>query len=440
MIRSAAIKCLVSAFTLFLGLFVLPAQETNTLPPLTLSAARALALKNHPQIAAADYRALAAGEVVKQARSAWFPAANLYGTLAGADSENTRILAGGLNNPSVFDRAAEGIGINQLVTDFGRTANLTASSRFRAAAENENAVATREEILQRVETDYFGVLEAQAVLNVAHETTASRQLLLDQVSILASNKLKSTLDVSFAEVALEEGRLLEQQASNNLAGSLASLSAGMGFHELRLYALMEEPLPAPNDTNDIWYWIERGLRDRPELLSLRNERESATRLARAQRDARLPTIAVTGAAGNSEVHNSRLPDNYAAAGIQFSIPLFSGGLFLARQHEAELRADSSAEMLRAAEDNVIRDVRIAWLNLNTAQQRLRTTEQLLRHASQAFDLAQARYQAGSASIIELSQAQLALTSAKIAQANARYDTLIQKASLKYEAGAISEQE
>jgi outer membrane protein len=82
-------------------------------------------------------------------------------------------------------------------------------------------------------------------------------------------------------------------------------------------------------------------------------------------------------------------------------------------------------------------VRIAWLHLNNARERLRTTEQLVNHAQEAFDLEQARYQAGSSSIVELSQAQLELTSAQIAATSARYDVLIQEANVNYQIGGLS---
>ncbi|MGD0252134.1 MAG: TolC family protein [Verrucomicrobiota bacterium] len=108
--------------------------QTNTNVPsvLTLAGAQKLALQNHPQIAAANYRALAAQEVVKQTRAGFFPNANAYADAVGANSEGTRIMAGGLNNPSVYDRGAGGLAVSQLITDFGHTANLTASSKFQA--------------------------------------------------------------------------------------------------------------------------------------------------------------------------------------------------------------------------------------------------------------------------------------------------------------------
>src|ERR1039457_32640 len=103
--------------------------NTNVSSALTLADAQKLALQNHPQIAAAHYRALAAQEVVKETRAGFFPSANLYADAVGAENEDARILAGGLNNPSVYDRAAGGLAVSQLITDFGRTANLTARDR-----------------------------------------------------------------------------------------------------------------------------------------------------------------------------------------------------------------------------------------------------------------------------------------------------------------------
>lgn len=412
------------------------ASETNGVQTLTLLEAHDLALKNHPQIAAANYRVLAAQEVTRESRAGFFPQANLYGSAVGADSAQTRIEAGGLNNPSVFDRAAGGVTVSQLITDFGHTANLTASSKLRAEAEAQNADTTREQVLLNVDVDYFSALQAQAVMNVARQTVDTRQLLLDQVVLLASNKLKSELDVSFARVALEEGRLLLEKAQNDFDASLASLSTGLGYREFHRFNLAEQSLPAESDTNDVSALIDIALRDRPEILALMDERDAAGRFARAQRDSRLPTVSAIGVAGGSPVHDDRLPDDYAAGGLQLSLPVFAGGLYAARQHEAELRAQADAELLRSLEDNVIRDVRIAWLNLNNARDRLRTTEQLVNHAREAFDLAQARYRAGSSSIVELSQAQLELTSAQIAQTNARYDVLIQEADLRYQTGGL----
>lgn len=413
------------------------AAETNALPPLSLTEAQQIALKNHPQIAAANYRALAAQEAVVETRAGFFPSVNLYGTAAGANEEGTRIMAGGLNNPSVFDRAAGGVQVNQLLTDFGRTANLTASSKLQALAENQNLTLTREQVLLQADTGYFSALQAQAVLHVAQQTLDTRQLLLDQVTALATNKLRSELDVSFARVQLQQARLLLEKAQNDADAAMATLSTALGYREFHQFRLVEQSPPASMVANDVSGLVQTALTRRPELLSLRDERDSALRFAKAQRDSRLPTVAAVGVAGDAPTHDSHLPNDYAAAGVQLSLPLFAGGYYAARQREAELKAQSDSEQLRSLENNVIRDVRIAWLDFNDAQQQLLTTEALVRNATEAFTLAQARYQTGISSIVELSEAQLNLTSAQIADAGARYNVLIQQASLDYQTGTLN---
>jgi outer membrane protein len=373
---------------------------------------------------------------VIEARAGFFPTANLYADAVGA-THNARIMAGGMNNPSVYDRAADGLAVSQLITDFGHTGNLAASSKFQAKAENQNANATREQVLLQVNVSYFSALEAQAVLHVAQQTVDTRQLLLDQVSLLASNKLKSELDVSFARVALEEGRLLLEKTQNDVDDTMTSLSTALGYREPQKFQLIESSQSVFSNTNDVSNLVQTALAERPELLSLRDEHDAASRFAKSERDSRLPTISAVGMAGDAPIiHDSHLPDNYAVGGIQLSLPLFAGGLYTARQHEAELKAQSDNELLRAAEDNIVRDVHLAWLNVNEALEQFHTTEQLVRNAAEAYDLADARYKIGSSSIVELSQAQLSLTSAQIANTNARYDVLIQQSNLNYEIGTL----
>jgi outer membrane protein len=380
---------------------------------------------------------MTARQVVTETRSAFFPTASLNVTSAGAGSDNTRILAGALNNPSVFERNAEGLTVSQLITDFGRTANLSASSKLRARAADEDAEATREQILLQVARTYFAALQSQAVLHVAEQTLNTRKLLLDQVSALASNKLKSELDVSFARVAFEEGRLLLSKSQNEVKAALAALSTLLGFREQQEFRLADEPMP-PAPSTDVSDLIMTALRHRPDLIRLRYEHEAAVKLARAEKKLHYPTIAAIGVAGISPIHDDRLPDNYAAAGVNLSLPIFNGGLYSARRKEAALRTQEAEENLRDAENNVIRDVRIAWLSLNNASERLRITDTLLKNADQAFDLAQARYRLGSSSIVELSQAQLNKTAAEIENTNARYDAQIQQTVLSYQIGRISQ--
>ena len=405
----------------------------QTVQKLTLAQAEAIALSNHPQISSFRYNALAAKEATREAKSAYYPTA--IGSLTGAGAEhNSRIAAGGLNNPIILNRYSNGVTIGQLLTDFGRTKNLVASSRLRAQAAQENVQTARQDVLLQVDRAYYDVLKAQAVLRVAEQTVKDRQLVADQINALASNKLKSGLDVSFANVNLADAKLLLVQAQNDKQAALAALSTALGYSDQRAFEVEDVPLPS-TPLPQFADLVNQAFRNRPELISQRYTQQASEKFATAERDLRLPTISAIAAAGETPIHQAALADNYAAAGVNVNIPIFNGHLFAARRAEAEFKARAETENLRVLQDRIARDIRVAWLNANTAYQRLDLTRQLMQQATQALDLAQSRYKLGLSSIVELSQAQLFQTQADIEQASAKYDYEFQIANLNYQVGA-----
>lgn len=401
---------------------------------LSLHDAEQIAVQNHPLVQAAQDIAEAAKQEVREVRSNYYPTA--FGSLTGVEAEtNSRITAGGLNNPLILDRYANGVSVSQLVTDFGRTRELSKSSGLHAQAQEQNVATSRAEALVRVDEAYFDALKAQAVLQVAQQTVQERQVVADQIGALASNQLKSDLDVSFAQVDLSQGQLLLIQAQNNLQASFANLSAALGYPDQRTFTLVEEPLPgAP--PSDLQQMINDALQNRPELVAERLNVESAGSYATAERDLFLPTISAAGAAGLTPFRQAGLDSRYAAAGFNVNIPIFNGHLFGARLAEAKYRAQAEGQNLRDLQNRIARDVRTAWLSANSAFQRLSVTAQLLAQTTQALDLAQARYQLGLSSIVELTQAQLNLTQAQIEQASAKYDYQTQLQVLKYQTGNL----
>lgn len=402
---------------------------------LTLKQAEEIAIKNHPKITAAELQALAANQAVTQVRSALFPILSANATAVGTDQENPRISAGALNNPSIFARNGDGLVLNQLITDFGRTANLTKSSALHARAEEQNSIATRAQILLAVNAAYFAVLQAQSVLQVAEQTVATYQLTYDQVSQLAKNKIKSGLDVSFAKVDLDRGQILLVKARNDLNAAFATLWTVLGYRDEHSFQLVDEPMLEPA-LPDLPRLIAGALLNRPELAGLRLHSESARRFAKAEMDLNYPTISAVAAVGVTPVRDPMLNDHYAAAGVNLNFPIFAGMLYRARQDEAKLLAQKAEATLRDQENNVIRDVRVAWLNANYAFERFGLTAKLLESANEAHELAQARYKVGLSSIVELSQSQLNKTSAQIEQADAKYQYLTQRAMLDFQIGAL----
>jgi outer membrane protein len=215
----------------------------------------------------------------------------------------------------------------------------------------------------------------------------------------------------------------------------AQISTLMGLRQPMEYRLLEDPLPAEVSTN-VTDFVQQALRLRPDLLGLRSQHDAAIKFARGESALSYPTISAVASAGVVPVHDPQLPDSYAAAGVVLSLPLFAGGYYSGRREAALLQAQAEEETLRDLEDNIIRDVRIAWLNTQNSFDRYRITGQLLENARQSYDLAQARYKQGISSIVEFNQAELSLVAAQISYANTRYEYLVQQSALSFQTGTL----
>jgi outer membrane protein len=414
-----------------------PAQGNPGTPTvLSVKDAQTLALKNNPQISVARLNALASVQVTREVRSNLWPTAQVDLTAVDTPNPGNRITAGALNNPTVYQRAAAGATVSQLLTDFGRTTNLVSSASLAAKAENQNALATKEQILLAVDQAFYNALQTQAVLTVAQQTVKDRQTVSDQVGALFKSKLKSELDFSFANVNLAQAKLLLLDAENNVNAAQATLSAVLGFQSLQNFQLVEDTTAIATPPDNIDDLITTAFTMRPEILALEFQSESAQKFQRAERDLLLPDIRALGVVGDTPVRNPLISSWYGAVGVNVDIPVFNGFLYTARAREASLRAQATQEKLRDIRDRIARDVRTSWLNAKTAYDRLAVTHQLLDQANLALNLAQARYKLGLGSIVELSQAQLQQTQAQISDVGAGYDYRLALAVLQYQTTGI----
>jgi outer membrane protein len=412
-------------------------DSANTANTLSISQAEQLALKNNPQISVARLAALASQQVTKEVRSALWPTA--VADFTGVDSNDSRIAAGALNNPIIYERAAAGATVSQLITDFGRTSNLVSSAGFDAKAQDQNAVATLQQIRLAVDEAFYSALQAHSVARVAEQTVASRQAVADQIQALFNSKLKSQLDLSFANVNLAQAKLLLLDAQNNENATYAALSAVLGFSSLQNYRLVEDTTPITPPPANVDDLISDAFSKRPELLALNYEYDSARKFQTAERDLMFPTVRAIGVVGDVPVGNPALARNnaafanwYGAVGANVEIPIFNGYLYSARAREATLKAQAADERLRDMRDRIARDVRTSWLNADAAYNRLAVSRQLLDESNLALDLAQTRYKLGLSSIVELSQAQLQQTQAEISNTQAGYDYRLALAMLRYQ--------
>ncbi len=410
-------------------------STSQPIPRLTLADAERIAIQHNPNVSIARLLQLAQAQVTRQIRSSELPTAFVDLTAVGAH-EDSRITAGALNNPSIYDRAAGGLTVHQLITDFGRTHNLVRSAQSSAKAQLDSERATTEDITLAVDQAFYQALTARSVLKVAQQTVATRQAMGEQIGALTSSNLRSTLDLSLANVQVSQAQLLVIDAQSAVETAMANLNAILGSENNDQYQLVDETpadsQPPPASPED---FVQIALRSRPDLAALQDRSLAEKQFSAAEHDLKRPIISALAAAGGTPVRADQIASScYGAAGVNVTIPVFNGFEYSARANEADLRTQAAQQQVRNLRDSIARDVRTAVLNAQMAFQRIGLTRELLNQSNNAMELAQARYKVGLSGIAELSQAQLSQTEAQIAYANAQFAYKTALAVVKYQTG------
>ena len=408
-------------------------------PALTLDQARAIALKNHPQVLASQANYQRSDQLTREARSAYYPTINADISASQAEV-NSRIGAGLLTDSRLFNRTGAGVTLSQLITDSGRTHNLVASAKLQAQASRADYQATQYDIGFGVDQAYYEALLATQLVHLANQTVQTRQAAVNQISELTRNKLRSQLDASLAEVNLADARLMLLRAQDRLQSAYASLAQALGTQHGAAYTLSDPPTPPdPPATADAL--IADAFRHRPELASLRLQSESARKQVYAERDLRRPNVTLNAVGGTLPYidpgnANPNIPKTYEGVEVNVQVPIFNGFLFRAREQAAAYQLQADQQRTRDLQNRIARDVRTAYDRAHSAFEAIAVSRELLSQANMALDLAQGRYQLGLASIVELSQAQLGQTTAQVQTLNAKYEYQEAYAALQYATGSL----
>ncbi len=412
--------------------------SVSTIPSqLTLSEAEQIAIHNNPRVHVSQLLARAQHQVVRETRSAYLPQL-VGGAVAVQTNDGSRFTFDGLRSTRLLTHAGGGLDFHQLLTDFGHTSNLIASSKLYEKAQNAQAMASTLDIVLITDQTFYSALEAQATVKVAEQTVATRQTTDQQIAELTKNKLRSTIDLAFAEEDLAQAKLLLLDAQTQYDSDLNALTSVLGFDRPMTYTLVETGGPVASPPPDRDQLVQMALKQRPDLMALDYDQQAAKKYSRAEREQLLPTLSTMAVLGGTPVRDDQyfISNWFGAVGVDLEVPIFTGFRYNAEADEADVRAKAAQENLRDLRDRVVRDVRDAWLQCNTSYQKIAVTQQMVQASNMGLQLAQARYKLGLSSIVELSQSQLEQTQASIENVNAQFEYQLSLAALNYQLGNL----
>jgi len=433
----SALACLVFTSGLPMQASAQQAASSGYSKALTLEAAEAFALTNQPRMLAAQLRAHASDQRIREARSALLPLMAFNASGVKVADTGTSTAAGNITTSSISDRFAYGGNLSQLVTDFGRTSALVGSARATAQAQSDIATLTRAQVRLNVREAYYRVLGAEAVLRAAQAAQANRQLISKQLSALAASELRSTLDVNFANVLESEAELAVVRAQSTVAQQRAQLATAMGSTQTIVVPLADITAPNAPLPPDAESYLQTAQAQRADLNAVKAQQLAASQFALSEKRLSYPTLSALAVGGEIPYRDRTLHDSYAAAGFNLNIPIFNGGLFAARRSEAELEASARSRDVQQVQLEVTQEVRDSWYQADEAYRSLDVTARLVGQSKEALRLAQDRYDAGLGSIVELNEAQLNETSAEITAADTTYTYLSRRAELDFAAGLLN---
>jgi TolC family type I secretion outer membrane protein len=415
----------------------------GTLPrSLDLPTALALARACNPQVALADERAREQAEHFDEVRAGRGPQLSLDGMATATDEgliENF-----GPEMESATENWNGGLQVRQPLYQGGAQDARERGQRLRGDAAREDVRTVRYDVMFATAQSFFGALLARDLIGAQEEALRLHQ---EQLAV-ASNRFVAGVgpqfDVLQADVAARNARppLLRARNQYRLAVEELRRAIGLPFPEGVAAGDLELAggWPYPRIEFSLAEAFAAAQQHRPELAALTLQRQAATYDARAARGERRPQLAATAGYGwRSKTFGDGLGDTLEGwdVGLQASIPLFSSGLYRSRERQAESRvrqAELQREVLLQA---VEVDVSRAYADWQVSLEILTTADGVIQQAEEAVRLARNRFNAGAIPQVDVLQAALGLTRARLDKAQASHDYNLAVARLNRAMGLFS---
>jgi outer membrane protein len=407
-----------------------PPREVLTQRPITVDEAVAIGLEFQPNIRArlGDYAA--AKYRVDQALSPLLP--QLSASISTSRSHSTVVTTSSLTGASIAGVQEREFGqtlgaqmtLSQLLFDFGKTAASTDAARKLSEVALEDVELQRQLITQTIKQAYTNINFAQRLQRVAQQALERAELNLRSARGFFDVGTRPKSDVTRAEVDVANARVDVIRARNAERLGRAALNVAMGVPADTPTQVIDSLVYQPSKL-DRGRLMDEAQRRRPESRQARLRAEAAEALVRRTSRDFFPDI--TGAAAYGGTRTSFDEAWSATLSLQWSI--FDGGNRIARHREARANLDAAQARARATELDIQREVEQAQISVNEAEERIQAAQVAVESAQENFRLAQGRFDAGVGTILELTDAQLALTQAQNTEAQALADYRIALSNL-----------
>lgn len=425
---------------LALILSVLPVRAETAVPAmLDLDTALRIAREHQPQLVQARAQSDAAQARIGTALSPLLPqvvgsAGYQRGTANTATRPGSSVSttgAGGSQSWNTYNYWNFGLSANQLIYDFGQSFDQWRAARANAGAQRENENTTLLQVLLNVRTAFFNARASKALMKVAEETKTNQEHHLAQIQGFVEIGTRPEIDLAQVRSDLANARLAMINAENSYETAKARLNQTMGMEAPTNYDVADETLPpVEKEDQNTETLLEEALQARPEFAVLSDQIRAQELTLASVQGGYWPSLNLSTelTSAGSQLDNDSQARNWSG-GITLNWPLFQGELTRAKAIEAR----ANLRVLKSQSDTLRQQVRLeveqARLAVRAAKAAITAADDAVVNTRKLLDLAEGRYQTGVGSIIELGDAQVALSNAEAQKVQADYNLASARAQL-----------
>jgi outer membrane protein TolC len=407
-----------------------------------------IAQRRNPATRVAWEQARQAAISVGIARAAYLPALTAS-AVAGLEHFVTPFPSNLVPQGFIIFNAQEAIpqlAVNYLLLDFGGRAAAVEAAGQLSIAGNVAFTAVHQQLIYNVARAYFTLDGADAALRAARQALADAKVVQQSGEALFGRGLDTIVDVQLARRGTAQAQYDLAQADTAQHDAMYTLLAAMDLPpttKLRVANAAERPLP-PRTARAVDDVLGRALRQRPDLLAeVAKLRASDAEIA-AARSALFPKVSlsanVQGNIARLNVNNSPyspVAKPQGAALLKFAWPLYEGGLLQNKLTLAQSKREETAAALKERTDQALREVALAYDQVDTGLQQYDAAIALQTASEAAFHSASDSYAHGVGTLTDATSAQTGLATARAAVARAHAQSLINAAALAFATGELT---
>lgn len=417
---------------------VMPALSGDGTTPKRITPAEAvdIALRNNPATRGAWHAARAAAATVGSRLSAFYPAAEVDGSLA-------RQKQAAFGGRTIYLQSSWGptAALSWLLLDFGGRAGDVEEARQLLAQASAMHDSVIDDVILRVLQAYYAYEGAKA-LSAAQEASLKQA----EENLKAADErhragVATIADVLQARTVASQQRLAYDSVQGQIAVIRGALATALGVPANIPVEAGELPenLDLDRLARTVDDLIATAEKQRPDLAAARAAALAARGHARSVRSGFFPSLIGSASYGRTFFPGPDAAVPFAdvySIGLLLRIPLFTGFVTRYELRKAEEQASVAEAAAAGLEQQMIQQVWSSYYSVKTAAQKIRTARDLVASARESADVTRGRYTAGVGSILDLLTAESSLASARAQDVQARAEFLFALAQLAHDVGSI----